>query len=128
MGTRHVFCFIALLVLIIVAPALAGWTVTYIQPAGYDDSCVYGISGGVPAGEVKGSVTGNQWHASVWRSGTAESFRDLNPSGSDHSVAYGISGVWVYADCWHSQAYCGRGGSRTLYGCVPACGYCPGPR
>lgn len=88
MNTRHIPCFTTLLFLIACsAPTLAGWTVTYLNPAGGNGSNAYAVSGGLQVGQTS---IGGQPCASLW-SGTAASWIDLNPAGSTSSRAVDVS-------------------------------------
>src|ERR1043165_8406853 len=62
-----------------------------LNPAGFDMSVAYSISGNREAGYGYGGVTGGQTHALLW-SGSAAGFVDLNPTGFTISAAYGVSG------------------------------------
>lgn len=99
--------FTALLVLFLSdTPAVAGWEVTYLHPAGSTESRALGVSGGQQVGWVR---TGSVSHAGYW-SGTAASFVDLHPAGASRSSASAVSGgyqaggVDVHAGLWSGTA------------------------
>jgi len=68
-------------------PALAGWVVADLSPAGSNSwSYASGVYGGQQAGYA---WFGSSPHAGMW-SGTASSWVDLNPAGATESMSYGI--------------------------------------
>ena len=87
MTVKQVLGFTALLVFITASHALAGWTVTYLNPTGSTASAAYGGSGS----QQVGYIFSDHHRASLW-SGTAGSCVDLHPSGYGYSRAYASSG------------------------------------
>ncbi|HET6454507.1 MAG TPA: PEP-CTERM sorting domain-containing protein [Armatimonadota bacterium] len=117
MKTRCIITFLSVFLLIAVfsASALAGWTVTYLHPAGYTESGALGISGGQLAGSLTGPTTSNNIHAGIY-SRTAGSWVDVTPAGSPAGVIKSTSGTnqagSAYFDGqWHAGLWNGTAAS-----------------
>lgn len=80
-------CLIAMAIWTIATSSQAQWNAINLHPIGGGDSFVYQGN----AGTQVGSVLAGGYHASLWN-GSAESWVDLNPSGSSGSEAYGSYG------------------------------------
>lgn len=89
-GRVSLVCLASLILLALLsAPLVAGWTVTYLHSPSYGyDGVALGVSGGQQVGSCQTSDP--RAHAKLW-TGTAASEVDLNPSGYQAS---GANGVW----------------------------------
>ena len=67
-------------------------SVVDLNPAGFDITRAWGVSGASQVGHGGGPATGEEIHALLWK-GTAASVVDLNPAGFDRSAAMGVSGA-----------------------------------